>query len=169
MTQPKPWTDDYIGHRGREMWLDSGFFHYESRRGVLCPRFEDDGKYDAWNVLVRSLSDIEREDTQHNTARLLVGLRRVKWKYDKDPETGLCEFTVGMCLLAMHLCNRDIPTRVKARTMNHLMFDEDICTGPDRHEYCQRILKEVRDLHKKLLTDPESIAKSDHVRMTEYR
>ena len=165
MTEPKPWTDDYIGHRGPQLWLDTGFFHYEPRRGGR----EVDGKYDAWNVLVRGLSDIEREDTQHNTARLLVGLRRVKWKYDKDPETGLCEFTVGMCLLAMHLCNRDIPTRLKAGMMNHLMFDEEICTGPDRHEYCQRILKVVRDLHKKLLVDPEAIAKSDHVSMSEYR
>ena len=150
-------------------WQSTGNYFYERKKGGRNPT----GKYVAWNKMVSALGDLGRHprDTQHATARLLVGFERVQWDYGIDPETGANKCLVGMCLLAAHLCSQELPAKVCDYSFGlYLMFGEERCTSPaTRDTHCGSIVHEVRKLHAKLLEGPLTIETPDGVQRGSYR
>ncbi len=161
------WIDEYLARRYEGDWISTGNYHYDRTLG-----FQVAGKFDAWNNMVSALGDLERpgRDTQHGTARLIMGMRKPKWTYDIDPETGANEFVVGMCWLAAHLSGQGLPTKVCNYGLGvYLMFSEEACTGDTRHIRCEGIVEDVRKLHAKLLKDPQTIEVPEDVHRGSYR
>ena len=155
------WIDPYMGRRYEGDWISTGYHFYDRKSGRPA-------EHDAWNEMVSGLGDVDRDDTQHSTARRLVGLKRYA-SGDIDPETGQIQFIVGMCLLASHLTSKDFPAKVLRTAGVYLMFEQKPCTGPKRFEYCQAIVKEVRDLHAKLLEKAHTIEDVASGRLGVYR
>ncbi len=164
-----PWTDEYLVGRYEADWLSTGNYHYERKKFGRTPP----GKYAAWNKMVSALSDLDRHprDTQHATARLIMGMHRPQWEYDTDEETGLSVVVVGMCLLAQYLGGQGLPAKVDNRGCGiHLMFSEERCTDSMiGHLRCEGIVADVRKLHAKLLESPQTVEIPGDVRMSEYR
>lgn len=155
------WIDPYMGRRYEAGWISTNFYYYDRKSGKPA-------EHDAWNKLVSALGDIQREDHQYGVARKIVGVKRYG-RGEIDPETGESQFIVGMCLLAAHLTSKGYPAKLERSWAVHLMFQEEPCTGPKRHEYCQGIVKEVRDLHAKLSAEPHTIKDDAEGRLGIYR
>lgn len=167
------WIDEYLARPYEPGWLSTGNYYYERKFGRQVA-----GRYDAWNSMVSALGDLDRPDTQHATARLILGIRKPKWRYGTDSETGASEFVVGMCLLASHLSGRAGKGFLQAKVTNgavgvYLMFPETDFADAKNPAYskllCEGVVCEVRKLHAKLLNGPQTIPEPDDVRLGLYR